>query len=310
MWTQEELTADAAEAKAMLVGRRNSEQLAKRALIHKREPHYREALRELLDATGDLRYLPSTPDVLEKREVLDAARYIGLPFVSLGDIDTITGSCFEAWVGQSSDTGRRPTEDEFAAAAEYLYREIDPYRAPWIEGGRTPTDEERERFLRATIALRLNSVLQTQRRNAGSKRQEAAVRTALTQAGYGPAKTAKNIVDPVAEMPPRSFGPNARDLRSTSIDVPIRLPDDHPTGLLFIALEAKDTNTEINSRKRLIEVMSKAATWNASGLPYQIRTAAVLSGSFSVPRLEEAQSQGVMLFWEHRLSDLVGFLAV
>ena len=56
--------------------------------------------------------------------------------------------------------------------------------------------------------------------------------------------------------------------------------------------------------------MSKAATWNASGLPYQIRTAAVLSGSFSVPRLEEAQSQGVMLFWEHRLSDLVGFLAV
>jgi hypothetical protein len=309
MWTDAELRADSDEARGRLRERRKAEELEKRLLVERNADRYSALLRELLEATDDLRSLPQKPDVLESREIVDMARYIALPFISLGDLDTMTDSCFDTWVKQKTERGQRPTAAGFAAAAEYLHREADPFRAPWLDQIRAPTAAEREHFIRGTIAVRFVSILQTRRRNEGSKRQETAVRMALQEAGYAQVTTSQNIVDPLDEMPERTFVKNARSLRNTSIDVPVRLPDDHPTGIRFVAFEAKDTNTDVNSRKRLLDVTAKAATWNASGLPYQIRTAAVVSGSLPFDRLKQAQDHGVMLFWEHRLDDLVDFLS-
>lgn len=111
-------------------------------------------------------------------------------------------------------------------------------------------------------------------------------------------------------MPEGTYSPRARLLAGASVDVPIRLKGGHPTGLTFIALEAKDTNSAVNSRKRLIEVMEKATAWNSAGLPYEFRTGAVVSGVLPLHRLVEAQDRGVWLFWEHRLEDLTALLAV
>lgn len=98
-------------------------------------------------------------------------------------------------------------------------------------------------------------------------------------------------------MPEGTYSPRARLLAGASVDVPIRLKMGHPTGLTFIALEAKDTNSAVNSRKRLIEVMDKATAWNSAGLPYEFRTGAVVSGVLPLHRLVEAQDRGVWLFW-------------
>ena len=56
--------------------------------------------------------------------------------------------------------------------------------------------------------------------------------------------------------------------------------------------------------------MEKATAWNSAGLPYEFRTAAVVSGVLPLHRLVEAQDRGVWLFWEHRLEDLTALLAV
>lgn len=309
-WTPEELAADAAASRTLFRERRRLRQQTKRQTIANDAPLYRDALVELLEATDDLRELATSPDALRTRSVLEMARFVPSPFISAGDLDTLTESCFGAWVQQTGDRGQVPSDDAFALAAEILSEEADPYRAPWLDAGRTPSDQEREEFIRATIALRFNSFFTAQRRSEGAKRQETAIRKALTDAGYAEVKLPKDLTDPIEQMPERTFSPAARNLRNTSVDVPIRLPNDHPTGLTFIALEAKDTNTEVNSRKRLLEVMQKAETWNRAGLPFQFRTAAVVSGSLPLDRLKEAQAAGVMIFWEHRLEDLDEFLAL
>lgn len=72
--------------------------------------------------------------------------------------------------------------------------------------------------------------------------------------------------------------------------------------------EAKVSNSALNSRKRLLEVLRKRERWDASGKLYRFRTGAVLAGVYDVRRLTEAQDAGVFLFWEHRLADLTAFL--
>jgi len=92
------------------------------------------------------------------------------------------------------------------------------------------------------------------------------------------------------------------------MDVPVRLASGHHLKLL--AIEAKVSNTAINSRKRLMEVTNKRAVWDGAATLYAYRTAAVIAGDFSIQRLKEAQNAGVIIFWEHRLIDLTNFLKV
>lgn len=152
------------------------------------------------------------------------------------------------------------------------------------------------------------SKVATARRIESSARQEEAIRAAAVAARYESVSPPGTLTDPINQMPPGSFATGTRRLSGTNMDVPIRLREGHPTGLLFLAVEAKVSNSTINSRKRLLEVTRKRETWDASGQIYSFRTAAVLAGTFDVPRLLEAQEAGVMIFWEHRLEDLTAFL--
>ena len=116
------------------------------------------------------------------------------------------------------------------------------------------------------------------------------------------------LTDPIKEMKAGSYATASRRLAATNMDIPVRLKDGHGTGLLFLALEAKVSNSALNSRKRLLEVGRKRERWDASGKLYRFRTGAVIAGVYDVRRLVEAQDAGVFLFWEHRLSDLTTFL--
>lgn len=308
-WTEQELEADARASADAFVARRKSERTRREHAIAEHAPEYGQDFIDLLAATDDLRQI--TGASLRERRLLRAARFVAIPFISDDDLDSLTGASLKGWMQQTTDRGRLPSNDDLAAAAEVIARQLDPFRAPWVSDDRSPTPEEMGRFLAGSVTLRLNSRLGSLRRSEAAARQEQAVRDALVAAGYVEFRgTSKTLADPRTEMPPGTYSPRPRILGSASVDVPIRLAEGHPTGLTFIALEAKDTNSAVNSRKRLIEVMDKATAWNSAGLPYEFRTAAVVSGVLPLHRLVEAQDRGVWLFWEHRLEDLTALLAV
>lgn len=289
------------------MARRKAEQAQREQAITNHAPEYRRDFVDLLGATNNLRAI--TGASLRDRRLLRAARFVTIPFISADDLDSLTGADLKGWMQQTTERGRRPTDDDFDAAAEVIVQQVDSYRAPWLPERRGPTRAEIEKFLVASVTVRLNSRLGSLRRSEAAARQEQAVRDALAEAGYSEFKgKSKTLSDPQTEMPEGSYSSRARLLAGASVDVPIRLKHDHPTGLTFIALEAKDTNSAVNSRKRLIEVMDKATAWNAAGLPYEFRTAAVMSGVLPLRRLVEAQDRGIWLFWEHRLEDLSAFL--
>jgi hypothetical protein len=119
-----------------------------------------------------------------------------------------------------------------------------------------------------------------------------------------------DLTNPTVQMDPATYANTARKLARTSMDVPIRMRDGSATGLEFLAIECKVSNSSLNSRKRLIEVTRKREVWDSSGAAYRFRTAAVLSGVFTVSRLIETQRTGVLLFWGHRLEDLTAYLGL
>ena len=308
-WTEQELQADAKVSTDVFVARRKAERAQREQAITEHAPDYRQDFLDLLAATSELRAI--TGASLQDRRLLRAARFVAIPFISDDDLDSLTGENLKGWMQETTEKGKRPSDDDFDAAAEVIAQQVDPYRAPWIAKNRAPTKAEVEKFLIASITVRLNSRLGSLRRSEAAARQEQAVRNALAAAGYAEFKgKSKTLADPQTEMPEGTYSPKARLLAGASVDVPIRLKAGHPTGLTFIALEAKDTNSAVNSRKRLIEVMDKATAWNSAGLPYEFRTGAVMSGVLPLHRLVEAQDRGVWLFWEHRLDDLTALLAV
>jgi hypothetical protein len=305
-WSQAELEADAAEATRRFVGERLAALETEREAYREAHRVYAETVRSLLTATHDLREI--TGASLQYRAHLDFARQLAVPPISVDDLDTLTDSVFGNWLGQSTDRGMRPTDAAFDEAARIISERIDRERAPWLACSRNPANAERHTFIEWAAASPAAGRVLTLRRSEASARQEAATRDAAGDAEYTEVIPPGALTDPIAQMPVGTYASASRKLSGTNMDVPIRLTEHHPTGLLFLAVECKVSNSSLNSRKRLIEVGRKREVWDNSGQLYHFRTAAVLSGVYDVQRLLEAQAAGVLLFWEHRLSDLTTFL--
>jgi hypothetical protein len=305
-WSQLELRADADEATRLFVAERLQALTEEHTIYRRAHTAYAQTVLGLLAASNDLQSI--TGHALEDRARLDLARQLAVPPISVDDLDTLTDSVFGKWLGQKTNRGIRPTEAAFEEAARIISERIDLERAPWLAAKRTPTTTERETFVGWAVASPASGRVTTQRRIAASARQETATRTAARAAGYTPVTPPGMLKDPINEMPPGSYASASRKLNRANMDVPIRLKKNHASGQLFLAVECKVSNSSLNSRKRLIEVASKRKVWDDSRNTYEVRTAAVLSGVFSVERLMEAQRAGIMLFWEHRLADLTAFL--
>jgi len=305
-WTLEELAADAAVSRRLFVDERVAALDEEQEIYDQAVAAYSDSVRDLLDATADLRHLDGPS--LMSRTRLDIAQYLAVPPISDDDLDTLTDSCFGRWKKQKTDRGMRPTEEAFDAAASVISQRLDRGRTPWVEQGRAPTAAEREAFIHWAASIPAMGRLATARRMASAARQEAAARQAAQAAGYKAVNPPGTLTAPIAEMEPGSYATASRKLSGTNMDIPVRLIENHPTGLLFLALEAKVSNSSLNSVKRLRDVKVKRETWDASSQLYRFRTGAVLAGVFDIGRLMETQEAGVLLFWEHRLQDLTDFL--
>lgn len=305
-WTKQELDADAKYARAEFVKTRLAALASEQQTYQEAHKEYAKTVEALLQATSDL--CAMTGASLQDRAVLDLARKLAVPPISVDDLDTITDSCFGHWLGQKTDVGMRPTNAEFHQAAQLISKRLDTDRMPWLAAVSAPTKEERRLFIEWTAAGPATGRVLTKRRSSAAARQETATREAAVAAGYQPVAPPGTLNDPITQMPVGSYSTASRKLNGTNMDVPVRLRDAHPTGLLFLAIECKVSNSSLNSRKRLNDVRVKREVWDNAGTLYQFRTAGVLAGVFSLERLIEAQNGGVLIFWEHRLDDLHKFL--
>jgi len=77
----------------------------------------------------------------------------------------------------------------------------------------------------------------------------------------------------------------------------------------MLALEAKASNSEINSRKRLNKEVVVDAQHLQDHFGTQVVSAAALRGVFKPEYVAAAQSTPLIIFWSHRLDDLKTFLS-
>ena len=223
---------------------------------------------------------------VDGRDAQKAFRYLTAPPISEDDLKTVADSTLTA-------SRIRADPDSAKRIRDTVLTIIDPHRFPWVTENRQPTDEERERAVIASAALAAARDVEARRRNTSKQTQEQAVKDRLSGIGMQLVQARE-----IAALTATTGG-------GTKADVVARLRDGR-----FLPIECKVSNSAVNSYKRLIhETGSKATTWYTQLGRAQVIPSAVLSGVFSTPNLELAQdSQGVFLFWQHRLNDLADFV--
>ena len=74
-------------------------------------------------------------------------------------------------------------------------------------------------------------------------------------------------------------------------------------------IECKVSNSSLNSVKRINnDAAVKAVQWLREFGTENVIPAAVIRGVFNVSNLLQAQSNGLALYWSHRLEDLGNFV--
>ena len=296
-WSRAELQADAVAAKNAF---RRDRLLEPLDLYNRFFATFAGIFRDLIGKLPDFSAEPVDAnliaELLDGRDAQKAFRYLTAPPISKDDLETVADAALIP--------SRLRTDPESAKRIrEAVLTIIDPHRFPWVNEGRKPSRDERERAVIASAALAASSDVETLRRNTSKEAQEQAVKNVLTGARMKEVKT-KPIPMLTAAPAPGQFCGEAR-LAGTRADVVARLKDGR-----VMAIECKVSNSSVNSYKRLVhDTGGKAAHWYNQLGRAQVIPCAVLSGVYSIANLEEVQAnRGVYLFWQHRLDDLIKFV--
>jgi hypothetical protein len=257
---------------------------------------YRSAAENLLELTVDLTELAAhAVEVLTDDDLLLAVRYLAGPPISEDDLTVLADAKLSrAALKSDSDAAQR--------IIAIILMGLDRNRFPWVAEMRDPTEEERRAATLASAALMASRRVATVRANDAKTEQETQVKSELRAAG-------------LAEVPPRTIlttdsapargefcGESLFGLRKA--DIVVRLYDGR-----LMPIECKVSNSELNSIKRLNnDAAAKARSWTQEFGTSQTVPVAVLSGVFKVRHLEQAQDQGLTLFWAHSLGEMVSFV--
>lgn len=264
--------------------------------------HYKEskAKFETLFATiGDVDPAAITADALAKaytENMGEAMRYLAGPPISDDDLKVIADVSSLA----PSVLGGNPADLDKVFAV--IRNVIDPYRFPWVNENRAPSDEERKAALMASAILLSAQRIATERRNQGKTTQEGMLKSYLESIGFEevPARKIATLVHGPAEG---QFCGEC-SLGERKADVVIRLYDTR-----LMPVECKVSNSSTNSVKRLNnDACVKARYWLQEFGQSQVVPAALLSGVFNVLNLEQAQRTGLAIFWAHDLGHIGIFI--
>jgi hypothetical protein len=292
-WSDEELEVQRRAAIADFIAERGAEGSARyRAAF----ASALELARRLFAATDDLLDFRSGAALAAEPGLLRVARYLGAPPISADDLDTLA---------ESRIASRKRLDPDLAEkAARVIASVLDPERFAWLvtNGARRPTEAERLIALRWTAGLLAASETAVGRRGESSRRQEKAVRDLLSSEQLGFKEVPTRAIEVTGGLDPGEFTREA-SVVGIKCDVPVGLRDGR-----FLLIEAKVSNSALNSVKRLNrEVGGKAREWTRA-LGERAVPAAVLAGVFKLGNLRDAQAGGVTIFWERELAPLAAFI--
>lgn len=258
----------------------------------------RRAVEELLATTADLTDVSgeARKRLLSDASQLDAMRYAAGPPISADDLKTLAdASLAPARLARDAEMAHRVIETILLA--------LDRKRFPWVADGRSPKSNEREAAVLASAALIATQRLATERRSTGKNRQERAVADALSEEGLE--RVAARSIPTLGEAPGAGqFCPESR-LGSRKADFVVGLWDGRT-----MAIECKVSNSSTNSVKRLNnDAAVKAKRWTAEFGTLQVVPAAVLAGVFKRHNLEDAQNDGLTIFWAHDLASMAAWIS-
>jgi len=294
-WSERQLDRFRHESRELFVDRYSDEV---QAAYHETLVDCRMRVRNLLAGTNDLRGLENGGSTFVNHpDLLDPARYCTAPVIS-ADTLKIVG--------------------ENAGIEATILAFLDDERFPWVSTNRVPKRTERERAVVITAKLWAEQKAKTASRTSDSKAQERRTQEALEKAGLvhvsrreirkrlkalgdnpGTGLTVSNWSDALH----RGEYTDEVKLAGTKCDVPARLPDGR-----LLPIECKVSNSELNSIKRLMrETGGKHGKWRST-FGSELATAAVLAGTFKMIHLNQAQQDGMLLFFEHRLDSLTAFI--
>ena len=299
-WTAAELTDDAAAAVVEFRARRLGEPLARYlAAFDATQDDNRALISKLGDVLNesqpDREYVQSLWSTEGGRT---AFRYLGAPPISQDDLETLAEARLSAAAADDgAGTGAR--------LLSVMRAVLDPRRFPWVGQKRPPTRVELQAAVLATTSLIASQRVQTLRRGDEKSMVEGAVKGLLVGMGWHsvPSRSTRGIQNLLNDSPPENAFMTQVNLGSDNADVIVRLRDGR-----LLAIECKGSNSEINSRKRLNkEAVQNARAW-LSRFGGQVVPAVALQGVFKDRYLIEAQDTPMLIFWGHRLDDLVRFI--
>jgi hypothetical protein len=251
----------------------------------------------IVEGTVDLSELrDQAVQLLADEESLRVVRYLASPLISADDLKVLSEA------SSLAPTKIKADPDMARTIVDTVMLGLDRARFPWVSEDREPTDAEREVAIVSTTAMVASQIVQTARRNEAKDEQEGVVAELLKQNDFTQVKT--RTVTNVSHFP--NIGEFCMEslFGGDKADLVVRLWDGR-----IMPIECKVSNSSTNSVKRLNrEAAKKAASWIQAFGTATIIPAAVLSGVFKVHNLETAQSEGLTIFWAHRLDGMIDFV--
>lgn len=298
-WTPAQIAREAALSRDDFRRRRMGEPLQKYleafARLEKANKQIVGGLATLLEEPVNQRALA---EVMRNKDLLTALRYVGAPPVSEDDLETLSG--------ESLTASRILADAEFATAVrDVLYAILDPKRFPWIPARREPTTQERKAAILASTVLASSQEVQTKRRSDERQIVEGLVQGVLIGLGYKKRPATQKGIQSLlsSDVPKPGEFMTGCTLGENNADFVIGLWDNR-----LLVIEAKGSNSAINSRKRLnMEAVQKAKAWATFGR--DVVSAAAIRGVFNPAEVVRAQETPLVIFWAHRIDDLKKFIA-
>lgn len=294
-WTAEELEAHRQEAIVLFRHERMSEPLKEYLL------HFEEAqgiLDELTAITKDFAALEEQAVVILSRPgLLEGLRYLAGPPISEDDLETLIDSSLSARALKNDPGLGQRVSDTITAG-------LDQRRFPWVIEEREPTREERHAAVIATAALMAHRRTQTGRRNDSKAKQEQRVKQALLDQGFVEDIVPGGSISTLSEAPQPGQFTREVHFGSRKADIVVGLWDKR-----YMPIECKVSNSSANSVKRLNnDAAIKAKLWISEFGERLVVPVATLTGVFNLVNLEQAQGNGLTLYWAHRLSELTDWI--
>lgn len=258
---------------------------------------YRSIIEDLIEETVDLSKLTDLAiDLLTDPHMLTVVRYLSSPAVSEDDLKVLANAVL------SPSRLRRDTE-MVDRIIDTVLLGLDRNRFPWVSEDREATTIERQTAITSTAALIATQKVQTARRTVAKDDQENSVADFLLANGF--TEVPRRTIPNVAHLPAPGEFCRESLFGSRKADLVVRLWDGRT-----MPTECKVSNSATNSVKRLNnDAAVKAKTWlNEFGTTNTVPVA-VLSGVFKIHNLANAQSDGLTIFWAHRLDSMLEFLA-